>query len=101
MSYQLNAKQLNINLQPKDFNLKDSSELIKSIDLTAPRPWVGQAEAKKATEFGLSVFKNGFNVLVLGESGSGRQSLVWDVVQKIMQARDAAPDLVLLYRFPS
>ena len=99
MSYQLNAKQLNINLQAKDFNLKDSSELIKSIDLTAPRPWVGQAEAKKATEFGLSVFKNGFNVLVLGESGSGRQSLVWDVVQKTMQARDAAPDLVLLYRF--
>jgi predicted ATP-dependent protease len=99
MSHQLQAKQLNISLKATDLAFKSTDEIIQSIDVNTSRAWVGQAEAKKATEFGLSIFKNGFNVLVLGESGSGRQSLVWDTVKSIMQTRPQAPDLVLLYRF--
>lgn len=95
MSQQLNASQLSITLNPKELGFADTSQ----VKLLQNGAWVGQPEAQKATAFGLSLFKPGFNLLVLGESGSGRKSLMWQAIQAASAKRAKPQDLVLLYHF--
>ncbi len=62
--------------------------------------WVAQQEAKKAAMFGLNMRQAGFNVLVLGEHGSGRTSLMRSAMTEV--AKKTATklfDLVALFDF--
>jgi DNA replication protein DnaC len=45
--------------------------------------WVAQAEAKKAALFGLNLRQSGFNLIVLGEHGSGRTSLMQSAMHEV------------------
>lgn len=95
MSDQLNASQLTVNLQAQDLGFKTTAE----IEALGDDVWLGQADAKKAASFGLSLFKPGFNVLVLGDSGSGRKSLTWRLIETVSKTRAKPQDFVLLYHF--
>ncbi|NBQ85565.1 MAG: hypothetical protein EBU03_05540, partial [Methylophilaceae bacterium] len=95
MSDQLNASQLNVNLKAQDLSFKTTAELTPLNDDV----WLGQGEAKNAASFGLSLFKPGFNVLVLGDSGSGRKSLTWRLIEAVSKTRAKPKDFVLLYHF--
>jgi predicted ATP-dependent protease len=95
MSYSLKAAQLNLPLQASELGFANTS----SLNLDAFPSWIGQAEAQQAVNFGLSIFEPGFNMLVLGESGSGRQSLTLQAIQSASAKRPKPHDLVLLYHF--
>jgi predicted ATP-dependent protease len=62
--------------------------------------WVAQSEAKQAALFGLTIQKQGFNVLVLGEHGTGRTSLMQSAMKEVACNMPAQlHDLVALYDF--
>lgn len=95
MSDQLSPAQLTVDLSKQTLGFKSTNEL-ESLNAEV---WLGQEQAKKAATFGLSLFKPSFNVLVLGDSGSGRQSLTWQLIESISKTRAKPKDFVLLYHF--
>lgn len=100
MSQTLIPQQLTLNIDAKRFNFADTSELISADQYHAQFPaWTAQSEAKKAAEFGLSIQQAGFNLLALGEPGSGRTTLMLSMMHEAAAKLPAASDLVALYQF--
>jgi predicted ATP-dependent protease len=100
MQKTLTPQQLTINVALEQFNFADTSELlVEKHDNAQYQAWVAQAEAKKAAEFGLSIQQSGFNLLALGEPGSGRTTLMTSVMHDAAKKWSAASDLVALYQF--
>jgi len=96
----LTPQALTINVALEQFNFADTSELsAEAHDSAQYQAWVAQAEAKKAAEFGLSIQQTGFNLLALGEPGSGRTTLMLSVMHEAAKKWPAASDLVALYQF--
>ncbi len=96
----LTPQQLTLNIDAKQFNFADTSELIVDGRNNAQyQAWVTQAEAKKAAEFGLSIQHPGFNLLALGEPGSGRTTLMLNMMHEAALKSPMASDLVALYQF--
>ncbi|CEN56016.1 Lon protease family protein [Candidatus Methylopumilus turicensis] len=95
MSLSLKSSQLNLPLQAIDLGFANTSTL----NLDSFPQWIGQSDAEQAANFGLSIFEPGFNMLVLGESGSGRKSLTLQAIQTASAKRPKPHDLVLLYHF--
>ena len=88
------ASQLQHRIDPKDLGFRDTAELI------GQRPgWIGQTVAEQAANFGLNVKQRGFHLLVAGESGSGRTSLMLEAMRIAAKALPLAPDLVYLNNF--
>ncbi len=79
----LTPQQLTLNIDTAQFHFADTSELIADDHNSAQyQAWVTQAEAKKAAEFGLSIRHPGFNLLALGEPGSGRTTLMLNMMHE-------------------
>lgn len=98
----LKPQELNAFISLNDFRFNTTEELLeksKAYQLNI-HGWVAQAEAKKAALFGLNMRQTGFNVLVLGEQGSGRTSLMQGVMQDVAKnSTQALHDLVAIYNF--
>lgn len=100
MQKTLNPQQLTLNIDSKQFNFADTSELIGADFKSAQyQAWVTQVEAKKAAEFGLSIPQTGFNLLALGEPGSGRTTLMLSVMHDAAAKLPVSSDLVVLSQF--
>lgn len=100
MQKTLTPQALTLNVALDQFNFADTSELlVEKHDSAQYQAWVAQAEAKKAAEFGLSIQQSGFNLLALGEPGSGRTTLMSSVMHDAAKKWAAASDLVALYQF--
>lgn len=96
----LTPQQLTLNIDAAQFNFSETSELIVDGHNSAQyQAWVTQAEAKKAAEFGLSIQHPGFNLLTLGEPGSGRTTLMQNMMYEAAEKSPTASDLVALYQF--
>ncbi|MFA6178518.1 MAG: AAA family ATPase [Candidatus Methylopumilus sp.] len=93
----LSPQQLTIHISPQDIGFNDTSELA----VRQPTAWIGQAEAEKAARFGLSMQQPGFHLIVLGEQGSGRTSLMLEAMHTAARQLPKSPDLVLLHHFPA
>jgi len=102
MSQFLTPQQLSLNISAKKFSFADTSELIATDSKSAQhQAWVAQSEAKKAAEFGLNIQQAGFNLLALGEPGTGRTTLMLSAMHEAA-IRQATPcDLIALYQFDS
>ncbi|MDD4836144.1 MAG: ATP-binding protein [Dethiosulfovibrio sp.] len=61
--------------------------------------FIGQDRAVKAMDFGLSVDSKGYNIFVVGNSGSGRTTYALDSLRKKAQGMDVPDDLVYVYNF--
>ncbi len=81
----LTANQLNAEIQLNDFEFNSTAELLNNnqSDKGSSHAWVAQTQAKKAAMFGLNVPQAGFNILVLGEQGSGRTSLMQSAMYEV------------------
>ena len=102
MSQHLTPEQLTLNISAKQFNFADTSELLGAKHLSAQhQAWFAQSEAKKAAEFGLTIRQPGFNLLALGEPGTGRTTLMLSAMHEAAAKQDAPCDLVALYQFDS
>lgn len=100
MQKTLTPQELTLNVSLGQFSFVDTSALlVETQDNAQYQAWVAQAEAKKAAEFGLSIQQSGFNLLALGEPGSGRTTLMTSVMHDAAKKWPAASDLVALYQF--
>lgn len=100
MQNTLTPQQLTLNIDTTQFSFANTSELIAEHHNDAQyQAWVAQSEAKKAAEFGLSIQHAGFNLLTLGEPGSGRTTLMLNMMHDAAKKQPVASDLVALYQF--
>ena len=98
----LNANQLNAEIQLSDFKFNSTEELLNDskADKGSSHAWVAQTQAKKAALFGLKIPQPSFNILVLGEQGSGRTSLMQSAMHEVANnGRLDSGDLVALCNF--
>lgn len=62
--------------------------------------WLLQTEARQAAEFGLSILQKGFNILALGEPGTGRSTLMLNAMRAgSKQQEKPLTDLIVLHQF--
>jgi len=102
MSQLLTPQHLTLNISAKQFSFADTSELIASDSKSAQhQAWVAQSEAKKAAEFGLNIQQTGFNLLALGEPGTGRTTLMLSAMHEATTKQASPRDLIALYQFDS
>ncbi|HSH53494.1 MAG TPA: AAA family ATPase [Methylotenera sp.] len=98
----LTPEQLTLSISTEKFNFSDTSELIVPNSKSAQhQAWIAQSEAKKAAEFGLNIQQAGFNLLALGEPGTGRTSLMLSAMHEAAIKQSAPNDLIALYQFDS
>ncbi|WP_418320342.1 Lon protease family protein [Piscinibacter sakaiensis] len=88
----LSSAELRFSLDPLTLGLADTSEL-----LDAPLPWIGQDRAEQAARFGLQMAQRDYNLFVLGEEGSGRSSLMTQIMHREAAVRPVPPDLCYLH----
>ena len=94
----LTPQELTLKIGVQDLGFADTSQLLGKNQSRSQR-WIGQANAEKAAKFGLNLHQPGFNLLVLGEPGCGRTSLLLSAMKEAAAQRPPAPDLVFLYNF--
>lgn len=81
-------------IAPESLGFSDTSELQH-----LPLSWIGQERAEIAARFGLGMMQPDYNLFVLGEVGSGRSSLMQQVMQAVALNRAVPPDLCYLHNF--
>ncbi|MGV0960635.1 MAG: AAA family ATPase [Limnohabitans sp.] len=65
--------------------------------LDHPLPWIGQPRAQVAARFGLSMALPGYNLMVVGEVGTGRSTLMRQLMQDHAASCPVPPDLLYLH----
>ena len=85
---------LRVTVAPESLGFSDTSELLQ-----LPLPWIGQERAEIAARFGLGMEQPDYNLFVLGEVGSGRSTLLRQVMQEMAAHRAVPPDLCYLHNF--
>ncbi len=88
------AADLRLRIDPATLGFADTAELLQQ-----PVPWIGQERAERAGRFGLQMDQPGYNLFVLGEVGSGRSSLMHQMMLEAAATRPAPPDLCYLHNF--
>jgi predicted ATP-dependent protease len=88
------AAELRVHIAADSLSFSDTSELLQH-----PLPWIGQERAEMAARFGLGIDQPGYNLFVLGEIGSGRSSLLQQMMQTVAATRAVPPDLCYLHNF--
>lgn len=79
-------------VEPADLGFASTAELV---DL--PLPWIGQPRAEQAARFGLDMALPGYNLLVVGEVGTGRTSRMHQLMQAHAHSQPVPPDLCYLH----
>lgn len=69
----------------------NDKKLSRKVSDAAAQNFVGHERAKEALEFGLSMSATGFNVFALGEHGTGRQTLIKQMLTSLAIAK-TSPD---------
>ena len=64
-----------------------------------PLSWIGQARAQRAAAFGLGLDAPGYHLLVVGEPGTGRSSLMREAMRAQATRMPVPPDLCYLHNF--
>lgn len=90
----LDPSQLRIAIDPASFGFRDTSVLLQH-----PLSWIGQERAERAARFGLNMMQPDYHLFVLGEEGSGRSSLLHQMMQTTALNLPVPPDLCYLHNF--
>lgn len=90
----LKPQELRLSIDPQALGFADTSELSDE-----PLSWIGQARAQKAAAFGLSMDQPGYNLFVLGDVGSGRSTLMAQLMREQAALKQVPPDLCYLHNF--
>jgi len=80
-------------IDPGQLGLEDTSELEPLVEI------IGQERAVEALEFGLSMKSAGFNLYVSGPAGTGKGTLVRQMVTRLAQAAPAPSDWCYVNNF--
>jgi len=93
-AFRLSPLDLRLRVDAASLGFTDTSELLHH-----PLPWIGQERAERAARFGLSMDLPDYNLFVLGEVGSGRTTLLCQMMHEVAATRPVPPDLCYLYNF--
>ena len=88
----LKSHELGVTISPASLGFKSTAEL-----LGQALPWIGQARAEEAARFGLSMAQADYNLFVLGDVGSGRSTLLLQLMQSVAASHPVPPDLSLIH----
>ena len=77
---------------PDSLGFTSTHELVQH-----PLPWIGQVRAEAAARFGLSMALPGYNLLVVGEVGTGRTTLMCQLMHDHAASCPVPPDLLYLH----
>jgi len=91
---QVPPAELRLAIEPQTLGFADTSELLHH-----PLPWIGQERAEQAARFGLQMDQPDYNLFVLGEVGSGRTTLLCEMMRAVAASRPVPPDLCYLHNF--
>ena len=91
--YELKAAELRCICDPKVFKFKNTSQ-IKPLDEV-----IGQERAVRALEFGLNMKHSGYNIFVTGVEGTGKSTIVKDIVTKHAETLPKPNDWCLVNNF--
>ncbi len=92
-NYRLSPQQLLAVTLKKDLDFSSLEDLPTNFD------FLGQERAKAALEFGLDCKRAGYNLFVMGESGTGRISLIMRYLKESAQDRRSQPDWIYANNF--
>ena len=90
----LTPADLRLSVDPSSLGFADTAELQH-----LPLPWIGQARAEEAARFGMEMAQPDYNLFVLGEVGSGRTTLLGQMMCAQAAQRPVPPDLCYLHNF--
>jgi len=90
----LTADQLRKTVDPAALGFSDTSQL-----QLHQLPWIGQERARQAAQFGMGMTEPDYNLFVLGEVGSGRTTLLSQMMHIQAEMRPVPPDLCYLHNF--
>lgn len=93
----LSPADLRWRLPVEDFSDGDLS--LKEEDRHGRPGALGQERALHALELGLGIRERGFNIFVVGASGTGRTSTVRELLEEKAKQEPAPADIILLYNF--
>ncbi|MEQ1658793.1 MAG: ATP-dependent protease, partial [Hylemonella sp.] len=79
---QVPPDELRLAVDARTLGFADTSEL-----LGQPLPWIGQERAEQAARFGLQMDAPDYNLFVLGEVGSGRTTLLAQMMREVAATR--------------
>ncbi|MFT5009152.1 MAG: putative ATP-dependent protease [Granulosicoccus sp.] len=68
-------------------------------DLEGVSNFLGQPRAKKSLEFGIAMRGSGYNLYVMGDAGTGRQSLVSKYVRELAESQPAPSEWAYINNF--
>lgn len=91
--YPLRVDQLNRPCDPGSFRFETTAELQPEDRI------IGQPRGTRAIEFGIRVESPGFNIYVLGESGTGRTTAIERFLEGCARDEPVPPDWVYVYNF--
>ena len=75
MLKKVSTDELYFRCEPSDFPFKTTDE-IQPLEET-----IGQARALRALDFGLGIESHGFNIYILGESGTGKMTTIKTILE--------------------
>ena len=90
----LKFSDLRVTVQPESLGFKNTSELIAD---SQSRQWLGQKNAESAARYGLNMQQPDYHLFVLGKPGSGRRSLLQDLMIELAASRPVPQDLCVLH----
>ncbi|MFD2166056.1 Lon protease family protein [Thalassotalea euphylliae] len=79
--------------------LTESMFSVSSEEAIERQPFIGHDRAKEALEFGLSMDAIGFNVFAMGEHGTGRQTLIKQMLTELAAEQDTPPEWCYINNF--
>ena len=88
------APELRLHIAPESLGFSDTSELLEQ-----GACWIGQERAEMAARFGLTMNQPNYNLFVLGEVGSGRSSMLRQMMHHVAATRPVPPDLCYINNF--
>ncbi len=90
----LKFSDLRVTVQPESLGFQNTSELIAD---SQSRQWLGQKNAESAARYGLNMQQPDYHLFVLGKPGSGRRSLLQDLMIELAASRPVPQDLCVLH----
>lgn len=89
----LNSEQLSAQVDLAHLNIETTE------DLEGTSGFLGQPRAKESLEFGIAMRGSGYNLYVMGESGTGRQSLVSKYVKELADSQPSPNEWAYINNF--
>lgn len=92
--YQIPLTKLNYNFEPEKLSFKTTAELSP-----LKEEIIGQKRAAKSIDFALKVNKLGYNIFMVGDSGTGKSTYAENMAHQQAEKLACPPDILYVFNF--